>query len=460
MEMDNWRRQKDLIKIFILVLIVILEIAAFGHFAETHFLWNTIIDDVDCTFLTLEKAIEKIDLEKSKDTVSFSFVNGETYEISAKELGIRADEAQIVRIFDYQHQNPKESRKYNLDGFILVNTELLKNFLEEIPELQEKNMVEPQNAYITWDEREYSIQEEVIGNVINFEEAMNLAMEQIKNSENLIDFSPITDVTPEIFAEDLVTERDELNSILNSSINFELSNGNIVTLDSSIIKDWVYQEENGNFAFDIDNGVTKFVEELAGSVNEANSYMTFAATDCKELATVNVPKAVRAQLDTVNQTLEILELLGNPEPITKKPIYDRTLISDMLTSYIEIDLTRQHIWFYLNGELLLDTPCVTGCVRDGNGTPPGVFFLLNKNRGVYLEGYNNDGSKYSSYVEYWMRFNQGIGMHDATWRNKFGGSIYISGGSHGCVNMPKNAAAKTYEYIDETMPIIVYESKV
>lgn len=59
-----------------------------------------------------------------------------------------------------------------------------------------------------------------------------------------------------------------------------------------------------------------------------------------------------------------------------------------------------------------------------------------------------------------MRFNQGIGMHDATWRGKFGGSIYISGGSHGCVNMPKNAAAKTYEYIDETMPIIVYKSEV
>ena len=460
MEMDKLRKQKELLKILILVVIILLEIAAFRNFAETHFLWNTIIDDVDCTFLTLEKAIEKIDLEKDKGTVFFNFINGETYEVSAKELGIRADEAQIVRIFDYQHQHPKESRKYSLDGFILVDRELLESFLEQIPELQEENMVEPQNAYITWDEKEFSIQEEVLGNVINFEDAMNLAQELIKNAEKQIDFSSITDVNPEIFTEDLVTEKDELNTTLNSSINFELSNGNIVTLDSNIIKNWIYQDENGKFAFDIDNGVPKFVEELAGAVNEANSYMTFAATDCKELARVNVPKAVRAQLDTVNQTLEILELLGNTEPISKKPIYDRTLISDMLTSYIEIDLTRQHIWFYLNGELLLDTPCVTGCVRDGNETPPGVFFLLNKNRGVYLEGYNNDGSKYSSYVEYWMRFNQGIGMHDAPWRNKFGGNINISGGSHGCVNMPKAAAAKTYEYIDETMPIIVYQSKV
>lgn len=303
MEMDKLRRQKNLVMIFIFVVIILFEIAAFRNFAESHFLWNTIIDDVDCTFLTLEKAIEKIDLEKDKETVTFNFINGETYDASAEQLGIRADEAQIVRIFDYQHQNPKESRKYDLDGFTLVDTELLEGFLKKIPELQEENLVEPQNACIIWDEKEFSVQEEVLGNVINFEEAITFAQEHIKNSEKQIDFSPITDVNPEIFTEDLVTERDELNAILNSSINFELSNGNVVTLDSNIIKNWVYQDENGKFAFDIDNGVTKFVEELASAVNEANSTMTFTATDCKELATVNVPKDVRAQLDTVNQTL-------------------------------------------------------------------------------------------------------------------------------------------------------------
>jgi len=249
-------------------------------------------------------------------------------------------------------------------------------------------------------------------------------------------------------------------SILNSTINFELSNNSIVTLDSNIIKDWVYQDENSKFKIDIENGVHQFVEDLAILVNDANSIMYFNATDCEGVASVNVPWDVRPQLDKEKEIDEIKTLLGNSEPIHIKPIYDRILISDMLISYIEIDLSRQHIWFYLNGTLLLDTPCVTGCVNDGNGTPTGVFFLLNKNRGVYLKGYNNDGSKYSSYVEYWMRFNQGIGMHDATWRWQFGGQIYLTSGSHGCVNMPKDAAAKTYEYIDQTMPIIVYQSKV
>jgi len=456
----NMRIAKKILKILLLVLAVLLVICAINYFINTHFLYGTIIENIPCSFLSLEKAIETINLEKGEEIVRFCFANGKTYDISARSLGISVDETQILRIFNQQHSNIKEAREYNLDGFFLVDTELLKEFLKQIPELQEKNMIEPQDAYMIWDEKTFSIQKEVLGNVIIFDEAINYALKKIKNDEKTIDFSSITHETPDVLEKDLIKERDELNSILNSTINFELSNNSIVTLDSNIIKDWVYQDENSKFKIDIENGVHQFVEDLAILVNDANSIMYFNATDCEGVASVNVPWDVRPQLDKEKEIAEIKTLLGNSEPIHIKPIYDRILISDMLISYIEIDLSRQHIWFYLNGTLLLDTPCVTGCVNDGNGTPTGVFFLLNKNRGVYLKGYNNDGSKYSSYVEYWMRFNQGIGMHDATWRWQFGGQIYLTSGSHGCVNMPKDAAAKTYEYIDQTMPIIVYQSKV
>lgn len=460
MEISKLRSKKELGKVFIVLLVLLIALCAGRYFTQTHFLFGTRIEGVPCSFLSIEEAIEKVNLEKGEEIVTFCFTNGQMYDATLKQFGVRVDETRVTQIFEQQHSNPKEEREYDLDGFFLANIEKLSKFLEQIPELQEENMLEPQNAYIIWDETEFSIQEEVLGNLINFDEAMDLALEKIKNDEERVDFSPITDVTPEILAEDLVNEQDELNSILNSSINFELSDGSIVTLDSNIIKNWVYQDENGKFKFDIENGVSQFVEELAVKVNEANSNMQFTATDCEELATVNVPWTVRAQLDKEKQIAEINSLLGNSEPINTKPIYDRTIISDMLTSYIEIDISRQHIWFYKDGVLIMDTPCVTGNVSAGNDTPTGVFFLLNKNRGVYLEGYNNDGSKYSSYVEYWMRFNQGIGMHDASWRYKFGGEIYLTGGSHGCVNMPESAAAITYENIDETMPIIVYQSNL
>ena len=448
-----------LIKTILGLLVLLILFGAGYYFVQTHFLWGTTINGVSCSFMSIEKAIEKINLEKEKEIVTFSFINDKTYEVSSNQLAIRVDETRIAEIFEQQHLNPKEIREYSLNGSILADTELLKQFLKTIPELQEKNMIKPQNAYIIWDEIEFSIQKEVLGNVINFEEAMKFAMEKIKNGEKQIDFSSITDATPEILEKDLVEEQNQLNSVLKSTINFVLSDGSTVTLDSNIIKNWVTKDENGKYSIDVETGIPKFVEELARVVNDVNSNMQFVATDIDGLTTVNVPMDVRAQLDKEKEIAQIRSLLGIPEPFYKRPIYDRELISDMLTSYIEIDLSRQHIWFYKDGVLIVDTPCVTGNVSDGHSTPPGVFFLKNKNRKVYLEGYNNDGSKYSSFVEYWMRFNQGIGMHDASWRYSFGGTIYRTAGSHGCVNMPANAAAKTYEYIDETMPIIVYQSE-
>ncbi|MBR4020246.1 MAG: L,D-transpeptidase, partial [Firmicutes bacterium] len=48
------------------------------------------------------------------------------------------------------------------------------------------------------------------------------------------------------------------------------------------------------------------------------------------------------------------------------------------------------------------------------------------------------------------------GLHDADWRSDFGGSIYYSGGSHGCVNMPPASAAQLYGYVSSGTPVIVF----
>lgn len=112
---------------------------------------------------------------------------------------------------------------------------------------------------------------------------------------------------------------------------------------------------------------------------------------------------------------------------------------------------------YYNSECILETNCVTGNAKNHN-TPSGLFYLTYKTTNTYLEGYNDNGTRYKSFVNYWMPFNGGIGMHDASWRSKFGSSIYKTNGSHGCINLPYNAAKTIYEYIDSSMPIIVYNS--
>ena len=69
-----------------------------------------------------------------------------------------------------------------------------------------------------------------------------------------------------------------------------------------------------------------------------------------------------------------------------------------------------------------------------------------------LEQITGDGYVHS----YWMPFNGGIGMHDASWRGSFGGSIYKTNGSHGCINLPVKAAKTIYENISAGMPVLCY----
>ena len=104
---------------------------------------------------------------------------------------------------------------------------------------------------------------------------------------------------------------------------------------------------------------------------------------------------------------------------------------DIGNTYVEISLSGQHIWFYKDGKLIIDSDVVTGNVSAGHTTPPGVFRLNYKERNAVLKG-----EDYETPVSYWMPFNGGIGLHDATWRTEFGGDIYLTSGSHGCVNAP------------------------
>ena len=459
MENNILREKKRIAELYLIVFAIFAVIYGTLYFRETHFLYGTEIEGVSCSFLSIEDAIEKIKEEKGEETRTFCFSSGRAYDVSLTQLGIDVDKNKMTQIFEYQHSNPKEPREYQLDGFISIDAKLLKAFLEEIPEMKEENMVEPQNALIAWAGTEFLIQKETYGSVINLEEAITYASEKIKNDEEVVNFTLITDIYPEIFAEDLESEKNELNTFLNSSINFELTNGEIVTLDSNTIKYWVYLDENGKFAFDTEYGVSQFVDYLASKVDETNSSIQFTPTDFEGTVTLDISSEARPRLDKEKEITEIMGMLGNPDPIYTKPIYDKALITDNLVSYVELDISRQHLWFYVDGELYVETDCVTGTVSQGYDTPIGVFYLLNKNRGVMLEGYNNDGSKYSSYVEYWMRFYQGVGMHDAQWRSQFGGNIYKTSGSHGCVNLPFEKAEQIYEVIDETMPIIVYQSE-
>ena len=113
-------------------------------------------------------------------------------------------------------------------------------------------------------------------------------------------------------------------------------------------------------------------------------------------------------------------------------------------NYVEVDIGNQHVTLYENCRKVMESACVTGSPNKARATHPGVFKIDYKQRNRILRGSQN---LYASFVNYWMPFDGGIGLHDATWRGTFGGEIYKYSGSHGCVNLPLSFAKNLYAHV-------------
>jgi hypothetical protein len=160
----------------------------------------------------------------------------------------------------------------------------------------------------------------------------------------------------------------------------------------------------------------------------------------------------------MNQSAEadaLAEIIRSGESQERVPAYKQEAVSygenDYGNTYVEVNLTAQHLYFYKDGKLVLDTDFVSGNESKGWSTPAGVYSLTYKQKDATLKG-----EDYRTPVAYWMPFNGNIGFHDATWRKQFGGSIFKTSGSHGCVNLPPAMAKTLFENIPSKVPVLCY----
>ena len=142
------------------------------------------------------------------------------------------------------------------------------------------------------------------------------------------------------------------------------------------------------------------------------------------------------------------------QPVAFKTETNRSVSLDY-GRYIEVNLSLQRLWAYQDNQSIFTTPITSGATGAGFPTVTGLFSIYTKERSRYLNG-RPYGWNYNVYVDYWMPFYGGYGLHDADWRSSFGGPDYYYGGSHGCVNMPKSAAAFLYGWADIGTPVWVH----
>lgn len=251
----------------------------------------------------------------------------------------------------------------------------------------------------------------------------------------------------------------KLATVNGMSVTYQLPNNQTEVLDGLTIASWV----NGSQGLTVSVDAAKVADYVQGL---RNKYDTPAGTQTWQSAdgtTKSIKTNYGWHIDQAKETEALIANIQSLQSVTREPVYAsraaQTEMPQWGKTFVEIDLSSQHVYFYQDGNCVWDSKCVTGTATDPDrATPTGVFALKYKQRDRVLRGRINPQTgkpSYESPVAYWMPFNGNIGLHDANWRSSFGGNIYLKSGSHGCINLPPKNAKTLYELITPGTVIVV-----
>lgn len=231
-------------------------------------------------------------------------------------------------------------------------------------------------------------------------------------------------------------------------------------VDSSVVCDFAMTDEEGNFVLD-ENGdlctdeekVYDFVDRLADEYDTVGGVRQFQATR-GEIVTVE-GGIYGNKIDRKAEKEYLLQAFSEHRKEVHTPSYTqmarRQGKDDIGDTYIEVDMTNQMMYYYEEGQLKIETPVVTGNTSLRRGTPEGTNYVYNKQRNRVLRG-----EDYESPVKYWIPVKGAIGIHDASWRSTYGGEIYKTNGSHGCINTPLDKVSELYEMVEIGTPCVMF----
>jgi hypothetical protein len=395
-----------------------------------------------------------------------------TYALNIKERGekneqIRGDEVGLSYNSDGQFKDFKDRQdpyKWVLAAFNTEDSQmtegvkyddlLLKKRLNKLSCFDSSNIVEPKNASFKYTDKGYAIVGEVDGTKVSSDILYDHVVASILKEETTIDLESIDCYVKPKYTSNSQKTIDALN-ILNkyafSKITYVFGEQK-ETLDGSTINKWLTVDENLNVIFD-EKEVKNYIDVLSISHNTIGATRNFNTSRGK---TINVGGGDYGwYINRVKETQALITALKAGQTIAKEPAYIQTAIShsnnDIGNTYVEIDLTNQHLWFYKNGILISQGDIVTGNISANHRTPGGIYKLKYKQKNAVLRG-----ADYAVPVSFWMPFNGGIGIHDANWRGSFGGNIYKTSGSHGCINSPYYLAKAIFNNIEAGIPVVCY----
>lgn len=326
--------------------------------------------------------------------------------------------------------------------------------------------ISPKDARIVLGEDFYVLEPEDEGNLVDMGRCTDAMTETLRAADSLspgtrtakVDFGRIL---PEVTTDNIYIRHrlNVMNTYLSTPVTVDFGNGNLYTLtpeDIWSVSDVALTEHSVTCAPDADL-VRAMTERLIDEYGVDGVYAKYLHTAETRPYVYYRVEDTGWVMDRERLSQDIYAAIAEERGADLAPDYDYTWYWEKRyrcgDTFVEISLDNQYMWYYLDGKLLVETPVVTGNVATHNNTHTGFFWIVWKKADTTLVG-----PTWRDHVDYWMPFDipNEIGLHDSSWRDEYGGDIYLTDGSHGCVNTPLEAMRTIYDNIEEGVPVIVY----
>lgn len=462
--------RKKVLSVFISSLLLLLLAGGFyfglARYYADGFSYGTWINGIYCT----GKSVEEVNNELLGQFQTESFkltIEGVTEEIPLEKIAYALDYEESLRLFK-ERQNPKlwilnvggSGREKEIKPAASYDRELLSEAVKSLPAVKKQTqvsagkveMLKTERGYLLINEKEHVLDE---GKLLeNVETALQEGSFEAAAGEECYVNLPLTNAEQET-----IRLWEKVEAFQDCKIRYDLGD-TILPIDASVVCDWILLDEEGSFQLD-ENGelqvdekkIKVFIDGLADEYDTVGAERTFAATRGE---TIKVSGGTYGnKLDRKAETAYLTESFLKKADETHVPDYLQEAAvrgkDDIGSTYIEIDMTGQMMYYYVDGEIYVQTPVVTGNTGRRMGTPEGVCYVYNKQTNRILRGEN-----YASFVNFWVPVRGNIGIHDAPWRSEYGGEIYKTNGSHGCINTPYDEMEKLYNHVEIGTPVVMF----
>lgn len=380
--------------------------------------------------------------------------NNKKVEFRAEDLDFKVEEKTPLKI---NQKAPLwfveifKKHDYKLDYNYIFSEEMLDESLKNSKLNQD--VEKSKDAQVELVGSKYEIIPEKYGDEIDLEKTKESIIAAFKSKEEEIELEEEY-LKPELTkdSKELQEELETKQRLFSTILTFDFDDRKFEVKGDELIS--FYDKLQDGYQLNRDR-VRAYVADLAKKTDTFGTDRKFQTTGRGEVAVGGGIYGWQMDVDkTTENTMKAIEEAKTQDVEVEYKLRSLTRAEDDIgNTYIEIDLSRQHLWFYKEGNLVVESDVITGAPYGGRETPTGVFKVWSRETDRNLTG-----EDYSSPVSFWMPINwSGVGLHDASWQDKFGGELYKSRGSRGCINLPYEVAKKIYTEVKNETPVVIYK---